>query len=57
MISRILENQSEIIHQIKQLTSKFSLIENRLKNMENKLVEKFDVSNEKTFQEVINFLI
>jgi hypothetical protein len=48
-----LENQGEILHQIKKLTSNFSRIENRLKEMEDKLVDKYDLTNEKNFIEVI----
>ena len=53
MISKILENQGEIIHQIRKLSSKVDRVENRLKDLEESLVENFDATNEKAFQEVI----
>jgi hypothetical protein len=51
-MSRILANQGEIIYNLQQLTSKFDILVNRFKEMEENLVQKLDISNDKNFHEV-----
>jgi len=51
-----LENQGEIIHQLRLLTSQFSRFENRLNEIDEKLAENFDSTNEKTMLDVTFFI-
>jgi tetrahydromethanopterin S-methyltransferase subunit G len=52
-LAKVIENQGEILHEVKAIKSNFVRIENRLKDIEEKLENNFDFKNEKTFQEVI----
>ena len=52
-LAKIIENQGEILHQLQELNSKVGRLENRLKEMEEKMDNNFDFTNEKTFKEVI----
>ena len=51
-----MENQREIIHQLRLLTSQFSQFENRLNEIDEKLAENFDSTNEKTMLDVTFFI-
>jgi hypothetical protein len=51
-----LKNQGEIIHQLRLLTSQFSRFENRLNEIDEKLAENFDSTNEKTMLDVTFFI-
>ena len=51
-LAKVLENQGEILHRLSQLTSQVMCIENWLKEIEEQLVEKFDVTHEKAFLKV-----
>jgi hypothetical protein len=51
-----LENQGEIIHQLRLLTTQFSRFENRLNEIDEKLAENFDSTNEKTMLDVTFFI-
>ena len=48
-----MENQGEILHQIRELNTKVGRVDNRLRDIEEKLAKNFDNTNEKTFHEVI----
>jgi len=52
-LAKIIENQGEIFYEIRELKSKVRRIENRLSELEQKMENKFDFKNEKTFKEVI----
>lgn len=47
-----MENQGELIFEIRQLRSQVTRLENRLREFEEKLVDKYDTTNEKAFIEV-----
>ena len=51
-LAKVLENQGEILHRLSQLTSQVMCIENWLKEIEEQLVKKFDVTHKKAFLEV-----
>ncbi|KAF0480266.1 hypothetical protein F8M41_023763 [Gigaspora margarita] len=51
ILAKIIENQEAILHQLQELNSKVRRIENRLKEMEEKMDNNFDFTNEKTFKE------
>jgi ABC-type Fe3+-hydroxamate transport system substrate-binding protein len=55
-IAKIIENQGEILNEVKVIKEKVKSMESRLKDIEEKLENNFDFSNEKTFKEVI-FLV
>jgi len=48
-----LENQGEILHQIRELNTKVGRVDNRLRDIEEKLAKNLNNTNEKTFHEVI----
>ncbi|KAF0400231.1 hypothetical protein F8M41_009576 [Gigaspora margarita] len=50
-LAKIIENQEEILHQLQKLNSKIRRLENRFKEMEKKMNNNFDFTNEKTFKE------
>ncbi|KAF0445392.1 hypothetical protein F8M41_003215 [Gigaspora margarita] len=52
-LARIIENQGEILYQLQELNSKVRRLENRFKEMEEKMNNNFDFTNKKTFKEVI----
>ncbi|KAF0546105.1 hypothetical protein F8M41_001542 [Gigaspora margarita] len=52
-LAKIIENQEEILHQLQELNSKVGRLENWFKEMEEKMDNNFDFTNEKTFKEVI----
>ena len=52
-MAKIIENQGEILYEIRELKSKVERIENRICDLEQKLENNFDFKNEKTFKEVI----
>ncbi|KAF0533485.1 hypothetical protein F8M41_010472 [Gigaspora margarita] len=46
-LAKIIENQGEILHQLQELNSKVERLENQLKEMEKKMDNNFDFTNEK----------
>ncbi|KAF0428193.1 hypothetical protein F8M41_005912 [Gigaspora margarita] len=50
-LARIIKNQGEILHQLQELNSKVGRLENRFKEMEEKMDNNFNFTNEKTFKE------
>ena len=48
-----MENQGEILYQIRELNTKVGRVDNWLRDIEEKLAKNFDNTNEKTFHEVI----
>ncbi|KAF0332853.1 hypothetical protein F8M41_019643 [Gigaspora margarita] len=50
-LAKIIKNQGEILHQLQELNSKVGRLENWLKEMEEKMDNNFDFTNEKTFKE------
>ena len=52
-IAKIIENQGEILNEVKDMKEQVRSIKSRLKEIEKKLENNFDFSNEKTFKEVI----
>ncbi|RIB04327.1 hypothetical protein C2G38_2222676 [Gigaspora rosea] len=50
-LAKIVENQGEILYQLQELNSKVRRLENQLKEMEEKIDNNFDFTNEKTFKE------
>ncbi|KAF0478845.1 hypothetical protein F8M41_023939 [Gigaspora margarita] len=49
-LAKIIENQGVILHQLQKLNSKVRRIKNRLKEIEEKMDNNFDFTNEKTFK-------
>ncbi|KAF0472452.1 hypothetical protein F8M41_025023 [Gigaspora margarita] len=52
-LAKIIKNQGEILQQLQELYSKVGRLENQFKEMEEKMDNNFDFTNEKTFKEVI----
>ncbi|KAF0472554.1 hypothetical protein F8M41_025005 [Gigaspora margarita] len=50
-LAKIIENQEEILHQLQELNSKVRRQENQFKEMEKKMNNNFNFTNEKTFKE------
>ncbi|KAF0453208.1 hypothetical protein F8M41_001784 [Gigaspora margarita] len=50
-LAKIIENQGKILHQLQELNSKVRRIENQLKEIEEKMDNNFDFTNEKIFKE------
>ncbi|KAF0433674.1 hypothetical protein F8M41_005006 [Gigaspora margarita] len=52
-LAKIIENQGEILHQLQELNSKVRRLENQFKEIEEKMNNNFNFTNEKTFKEDI----
>ncbi|RIB14553.1 hypothetical protein C2G38_2194788 [Gigaspora rosea] len=50
-LARIIENQEEILSKLKVIKDKVGRIENRLNNLEQKMDNSFDITNDKAFKE------
>ncbi|KAF0451499.1 hypothetical protein F8M41_002009 [Gigaspora margarita] len=50
-LARIIENQGEILSELKVIKDKVRRIENRLKDLEQKMDNGFDITNNKAFKE------
>ncbi|RIB12460.1 hypothetical protein C2G38_2200606 [Gigaspora rosea] len=51
MLARIIENQEEILFELKVIKDKVGKIENRLNDLEQKMDKSFDITNDKAFKE------
>ncbi|CAG8780497.1 7581_t:CDS:2, partial [Gigaspora rosea] len=50
-ISKLLENQCELLHYMKRIILKVDRLEDQMEKLEDNLVENFDTTNEKAFLE------
>ncbi|RIB08030.1 hypothetical protein C2G38_2212698 [Gigaspora rosea] len=51
-LARIIENQGEILSELKVIKDKVRRIENRLNDLEQKMDNSFDITNDKAFKEI-----
>ncbi|RIB28909.1 hypothetical protein C2G38_2156740 [Gigaspora rosea] len=51
-LARIIENQGEILSELKVIKDKVGRIENRLNDLEQKMDNSFDITNDKAFKEI-----
>ncbi|CAG8802824.1 62_t:CDS:2 [Gigaspora margarita] len=54
-LARIIENQEEILSELKVIKDKVGRIENRLNNLEQKMDNSFNITNDKAFKETEKF--
>ncbi|RIB20366.1 hypothetical protein C2G38_2179540 [Gigaspora rosea] len=52
-LARIIENQGEILSKLKVIKDKVGRIENRLNDLEQKMDNSFDITNDKAFKELL----